>query len=187
MSRELSHARRLERAGDFCTAECFYDHLFSSGRATEPDCVDYVVFLWNCTDFGFLSAHRLSDAFVGHVGSRIRPVLAEARRRFPNSTNLGFWDRYLAWYYEDVDLSVGECELMLEADPLAHDPALGAYSWSTGSAGRDRAILLLQTLPERGALLAGYIAAVLEGVALRAGDPDLATLARLSRLSATTG
>ena len=50
-----------------------------------------------CQDFGYISAKKLSDAFVAQAWQRYNEVLDEAERRFGTSDRIEFWRHYGRW------------------------------------------------------------------------------------------
>lgn len=158
----LEDAEAAEREGLLEKAADLYEEAIAEGSASLCTFLNLIVLYWQVTDFGFRAGMNLPLAFVKRAGERFRELLSLARARFPGSTEVVFWSRYIDWADLGTPLSTSECEDLLAANPADLTPALFLYSHSEGHRFQAEAMRLLDAYRGRGTLRAGYIVSVIE-------------------------
>ena len=108
-------------------------------------------------------------------------MLAEARQLHPQSTEVRFWERYIAWADLGEPFAIEECEALLRHATSVLVPAMHLFAISNGEKYEKEARDLLRQCREDRTVRAHYIASVIEGVLKRAawsrfhGRPRLQT------------
>lgn len=73
--------------------------------------LNLAVLYFECVDFGYAAHHRLSEDLVSGAWDRAFQILAEAKERFGNQTELEFWQLYFSFIYaegEPIDMACKE-------------------------------------------------------------------------------
>lgn len=165
----FAEALAAERVGDIESASVRYEEALMADCASLDVLLNLVVLYWQSTDVGLAAAKALSPSFLARAGSRIPQLLDEAERRFPASTEVRFWRRYIAWADLGEELDGEDCRQLLREDPATLVPAMHLFALSHGSEAEAEAHELLRSCRGEGTARARYIISVLEGVMKRAG------------------
>ncbi len=163
----LFKALAADRAGDIESAAAQYEELLKANDGSLQTLLNLAVLYWQATDFGLATAMNLSPGFMAVAGRRIPQLLAEAQRRFPESTEARFWKQYIAWADLGEQLNDEECRHLLREDPTALIPAMHLFAISCGSEAGAEASEVLRQCYRDGTTRARYVASVIEGVMKR--------------------
>jgi len=92
----LNHAMVVK--GRSVPAE-LYEALIAKEEGTLEVFLSLAVLYFEATDCGIAVGHHLSGAFMDRAWKGCREVLAEARKRFPESTEVRFWQLYIGYIH----------------------------------------------------------------------------------------
>ncbi|HEV3074514.1 MAG TPA: hypothetical protein VHB47_08865 [Thermoanaerobaculia bacterium] len=154
--------RRIEAAADL------YEAVLSEQPTSLVALVNLAVLYWRATECGFSAGLGLDLALIARAGRRLPQVLAEARQLHPQSTEVRFWERYIAWADLGEPFAIEECEALLRHAPSVLVPAMYLFAISHGERYEKEARDLLRECLEDQTVRARYIASVIEGVLKRA-------------------
>lgn len=166
----LEEALAADRAGDLVLAAEAYESAIAHGESSLDAFVNLALLYWQSTDPGMAASKRLSAAFMDTASRRMTELLEEAERRYPSSTAVRFWKRYIAW--TDLGGPAPEksfCRELLREDPTVLAPAMYLFSASNGSEAGVEAAELLQQARAAGTTGARYVSSFLEAAMRRTG------------------
>jgi hypothetical protein len=155
-------AALAEQNGDILRAVELYEAAMDD--LSEDALINLGVLYWQMTDYGFSTSLRLPPAAVERAGARAADVLDEAARRFPQSTAVLFWKKYIAWADLGDPLDPEYCRELLRQDPGYLEPAMYLFSTSQGREKEYEALTLLARCRQIGTVRASYVASVIESV-----------------------
>lgn len=164
----FADAVAADQAGDLELAASEYETSLSGESASLRGMVNLAVLYWQATDFGLSTAKGLKPAFVARAGERCSEVLAQARRSFPGSSEVAFWERYIAWADLGEQFSADDCRQLLAEDPTTLVPAMHLFALSGGESYQDEALALRHECQQEGTTRGRYVLSVIEGVMKRA-------------------
>lgn len=165
----LAEALTLDRGSDLEAAASAYEEVLSSGDVSELVLLNLALLYWQATDPGLAAARRIEPDFMAIASRRCPELLDEAERRFPRSTAVRFWRRYIDWADLGQPFAREDCAALLREDPSELVPALYLFTSSHGAEAGDEARRLLVRARQDGTTGARYVASVLEGVMRRGG------------------
>lgn len=158
----LVDALEADRAGEIELAAAHYEKVLLAGDASLVALVNLALLYWQATDPGLAATKKLRPSFLAIAGRRIPELLDEAQRRFPHSTEVRFWKRYIAWADLGEKLDSAYCRQLLQEDPTTPAPALYLFSTSDGDEAVTEAHELLGACHRSGTTGARYTASVIE-------------------------
>lgn len=158
----LESALSVDRSGRYMLAASLYESLAAGGTADLETLLNLAVLYWRATDFGIAAGQRLPPEFFHMAALRCRELLAEAERRFPESTAPRFWRKYIDWADLDAPFERTECLELLREDPGNPLPALYLFSDSLGEEFEAEARELLRRCRADVTIRNGYVASVIE-------------------------
>jgi len=85
---ELDVAGRIEDAAEQ------YERAIAERGVPIEAFLNLAFIYWQATDYGFLTTHGLTPAFVERADTRCSEILEEAQDRYPDHLELVFWSRY---------------------------------------------------------------------------------------------
>ena len=94
-------------------AAALYVALLATNAAPLEAYINLAVLYWQCIDYGFLSFHHLSDAFL--ESAYYEPVLDEAEKRFGFQPEIAFWRLYCERMYGGIGPFVEQCLDLVKA------------------------------------------------------------------------
>ena len=163
----LEQAIASDRAGDIVAAADLYEQVLDRGGATLQALLNAIVLYWQATDPGLSAAKKLSAAFIDRASKRMTELLAQAERAFPESTEVAFWSRYIAWADLGEELSPNLCRELLRRDPACSVPAMFIFSQTNGAECEPEARGLLARCQQDQTARSRYVASVIAGVLKR--------------------
>lgn len=168
----LASAMALDRAGHIERAATDYEEVIAAGEAPLAVLLDLALLYWQATDPGLAAAGHIDPLFMTVAGGRCEELLVDAERRFPRSTAVRFWKRYIAWADLGEPFTPDECEGLLREDPTELWPALHLFAAHDRPDVRPAAEELLRQSRGRGTTGARYVVSVLES-AMKRGAPSV--------------
>jgi hypothetical protein len=166
----FADALAADRAGEIELAAARYEEALAAGDRSLPVLLNLALLYWQATDPGLSAAKRFTTNFLAIAGHRIPELLEEAIKRFPSSTSVRFWQRYIAWADLGEALDKETCRALLREDPTVLVPAMYLFSASQGAEGRAEAAALLHQARSEGTTGARYVVSVLEAAMKRTGQ-----------------
>lgn len=167
----LAAAMAADRAGDLVVAAAACERSLVEEGPTLPGLLDLAVLYWQATDFGLVAAKKLTADFVARASKRYPVLLAEARRRYPESTEAEFWVGYTAWTDGGADFSLDACRELLRRAPHGRVAAMYLFMQSKGREGEREALELLDQCRQDPTTRSRYVASVVESVLKRKRQP----------------
>jgi len=165
----LADALAADGAGNLEVAAAAYEASLAGDERTLTALLNLALLYWQATDFGLSTAKNLDPEFVAKAGERFPVVLAEAHRAFPESTEVQFWKKYIAWADLGEEFSLDECRKLLQRDPTTLVPAMYLFAQTRGDAYQEEALELLRQCQQEPTTKNRYVASVLAGVLKRKG------------------
>jgi hypothetical protein len=163
----LGEALEADRAGNIELAAALYEKTFGEGERPLFAIVNLLVLYWQATDYGFWTGNQLSREFVKRAGTRFREIMNEGTRLYPNSTELQFWKRYIAWADLGEAFSYDECADLLRRDPTSLIPVIYLLDQQPTAQYDEAALRLLAECREDNTTRSKYIASVIDGILKR--------------------
>lgn len=158
----LADATLAEAQGRMLEAADLYEAVIDQPDAPAISFLNLVVLYWQSTDAGVSGTLGLSPQAVTHAGHRLPEILRRASECFPDSTEVRFWRRYIAWADLGEPLEVSWCEELLKDDPESLVPAL--FPFIQGQGHEDEVSRLLEIVRNEQTTRAKYIRSVVQGV-----------------------
>lgn len=165
----LREAIVADRRGDLASAANQYEQARTQGRPTLQVLLDLAVLYWQTTDVGLAGEQELTPDFLATAATRFPTLLAEAQRRFPESTAPRFWQKYIAWADLGEPFAAHECLGLLREVPSELEPAMHAFAVSQATLAQAEAAMLLRECREAETTRSRYVTSVIEGVMRRGG------------------
>jgi hypothetical protein len=164
---KLDEALAADRAGNIELAAALYEKAFEEGQRPLFAIVNLLVLYWQATDYGFWTGNQLSRDFVKRAGTRFREIMNEGTRLYPNSTELQFWRRYIAWADLGEAFNYDECEDLLKRGPKNLIPVIYLLDQQPTAQYDEPALRLLAECRDDSTTRSKYIASVIDGVLKR--------------------
>jgi hypothetical protein len=93
----IAAALAADRAGRIEEAAQLYEQAVAASASPLFVLMNLAILYWQATDYGFSTGNHLAHDFVARAGRRFGEGLGEAARRFPQSAEPRFWQKYIAW------------------------------------------------------------------------------------------
>ena len=93
----LADAIRADREGRVEQAAILYEDALAAGEDALQAFLNLSILFWQSTDYGFSTAKGLTPGFVTRAGQRFPELLRDAGRKYPQSTEVRFWQKYIPW------------------------------------------------------------------------------------------
>jgi len=161
-------ALNADRAGELEAAAMLYEEVLAAGERPLQVLLNLSLLYWQSTDVGMAAAKKLPPVFLDLASRRFPELLDEAQVRFPQSTEVRFWRRYIAWADLGEPFDSSECKQLLREDPTTLIGAMYLFASSQGSEAQPEAAELLRECREDRTTRARYVISVIEGVMNRA-------------------
>ena len=158
------NAVTLDRSGRLIEAAEEYERAIASGEVSLCGIINATILYWRTTDFGLAAALKIPQEFVNEANERYVQLLEDGGRRFPGSTELKFWKKYIARIEYGDAIDIEFCERLLREDPHTLAPAMYIYVVSERKQAIDETNKLLKECKEDGTYRAKYIMGVIEAV-----------------------
>lgn len=165
----LEEAIGMDRLGRVEDAVALYEAALSEPVRPLDLYLNLAILYWQVTDYGYWTAKGLTPEFVARAGQRFGEVLTQAEAEYPESTEVRFWRKYIAWADLGEPLAVDECVDMLRRNASELIPVMYLFASSQGSEFAHEAEILLRECRMEGTTRAQYICSVIEGVLKRSG------------------
>lgn len=151
-----------ERNGNLTAAAELYEQSLAAEPTPLWAVVNLMCLYWKVTEFGFWTGKHLPTDFVGRAGVRLSQVMRVAEERFPDSTEVAFWCRYIRWTDLGGSLNIAVCEEFLRRNPEDLSPVLFLYTHSTGDKWEPQALRLVEECNQDRTTKANYVVSVIE-------------------------
>lgn len=157
----LASAIEAERRGNVSEAAARYEDAIGAGDRSLQVLLNLAVLYWRVLDPG--SGNEVRPEPWDTASRRLPELLGEARRRYPESVEARFWERYIRWMdFGGAPLGREECLDMLRDDPSCLTPAMHLLVASDGKEAREEARELLRKSRNMETIGARYVVSVIE-------------------------
>ena len=157
-SREL--ARYFDQQDFAREAALIYELLIQDGDVELDDFLDLATIYSTCTDYGYLSHHRLEDQFVVFASARNREILDLAEERLGAHPDVEFW-RLLIDFAEIGEPPFPEAARKLAVSEKAQDVHLFLFGFLGEESSRQAASELFEWSRDQGSARKRYVYSVL--------------------------
>lgn len=113
----ISKAAALDAAEKPVEAARAYEDVLSKGDRNVETYLNLAVLYFQCTDFGYMSHHGLSEEFCQKASKRARELLDEAEDRFGSQNELSFWRYYFDYAELGEPADPSRVEELLQEGP----------------------------------------------------------------------
>ena len=151
------------RNGDLVFAASLYEGLLTKSEGSLDVILNLSILYWEATDPG----QRFNADFFAFAAERSPKLRGEARRRFPASSEVQFWDKYIAWADLGEPFTIDEARALLRSAPSRLVPSIRIFDLSNGKEATTEAMELLRQSKAGEIAGARYIASLLEAAMLR--------------------
>ena len=132
----LEDALAADRAGDIEVAAAEYEKVLAGGDSSLRVLLNLTLLYWQGTEFGIVATKHLPTDFVATADRRIPELIEKARRLYPKSTEVRFWEKYIPWAMWAEKLDTDFCRQLLREDPSTLIPAMYLFTQSNGTEAR---------------------------------------------------
>jgi hypothetical protein len=148
-----------------------YEAYASTVPADLEAVLNLIVLYWQCTDYGFSTAHKLSATFIDHAARRLKELSDDASLRFGGAPQVAFWRSYIHWADFGEGITVDDCRNLLKKYPDYLEPAVFLFAATQGAEGESECQEILGKCEGLGTVRCQYLVSVIHGVIKRRRRP----------------